>query len=409
MRKILFGLVGLLSQFVYAQNSDCNSAILLTDTLYVQSKTPLGFGKIKELVQPKNYDSTSFKIEKNSTWFIIQNPFKASLTFTIKPEYLNDDYDFMLFDMSSNSFCDTIKIAGKYPSLRSNISRNDKKINSITGLKNIGETEHVGIGLGNSFCKPLTIDANKKYMLVVCSDRNPQKGFTLSLNYEKLKASSAQSDSLLALIEAELKKSRNKLEVKFIDSETKLPIESNVMVKNLMVDTGFVISGFSSYTIPFKSQTDIMPIAPGYLIEKKNYTPLADSLSLVDTVFLKKITKDAYLSLLPFYFEGNTDKLLPKSKPALNALLLFLKENPSVKIQIEGHANGPNQKNLKEFKRLSERRAEAIKKYLMFEGISKKKLTVEGFGNAMMIYPEPQTDEQSELNRRVEIKVIELD
>lgn len=89
-------------------------------------------------------------------------------------------------------------------------------------------------------------------------------------------------------------------------------------------------------------------------------------------------------------------------------LLLFLQKNPTVKIEIQGHANGPKRKNLKEFRKLSENRAEAIKKYLTFEGISKKRLAVEGFGNAMMLFPNPQTEEESELNRRVEIKIISV-
>jgi outer membrane protein OmpA-like peptidoglycan-associated protein len=145
------------------------------------------------------------------------------------------------------------------------------------------------------------------------------------------------------------------------------------------------------------------------MIEKRNYLVAFDSLSIVDTILLKKITPDAYLDIIPFYFEGNTDKLLPKSKPALSSLLLFLLKNPNVKIEIQGHANGPKRKNLKEFRKLSENRAEAIKKYLVFEGVNKKRLNVEGFGNAMMLFPDPQTEEESELNRRVEIKIISID
>jgi outer membrane protein OmpA-like peptidoglycan-associated protein len=64
---------------------------------------------------------------------------------------------------------------------------------------------------------------------------------------------------------------------------------------------------------------------------------------------------------------------------------------------------------LKEFRKLSENRAAAIKKYLTFEGVSKKRLAVEGFGNAMMLFPDPQTEEESELNRRVEIKITAIE
>ena len=409
MRLIILIVSYLFFNSASAQNSDCVVALLLKDTVYQQASAPLGFGKIKELVQPKKYDSISFKDEKNSEWFILNHPEKANLNLSIIPNSINDDYDFMIFDASAPGFCDSIKIAGKIKTLRSNISRNDKSINSVTGLNKSNDSASVGIGVGNSFCKPLLMEPGKSYMLVICCDRNPQKGFTLKLNYEKVTTNSAAADSLLARIEAESKKSRNKLQFYFADVETKQRLEADAVVRTNVIDTGFVISGHSSYNIPFKSQTDIMAVAAGFMIEKRNYLLPQDSLSILDTIYLKKIAKDAYLEIIPFYFEGNTDKLLPKSRPALSSLLLFLQKNPNVKIEIQGHANGPKRKNVKEFRKLSENRAAAIKKYLTFEGVSKKRLAVEGFGNAMMLFPDPQTEEESELNRRVEIKITAIE
>jgi outer membrane protein OmpA-like peptidoglycan-associated protein len=409
MRFIFFVLSFLYINSLLAQNNDCNNAMLLTDTIYQQLNPPRGLGKFKELVQPKSYDSTSFKSEKNSEWFILSQPQKVKLSLSITPLNINDDYDFMIFDANTIGFCDSIKVAGKLKSLRSNISRNDKNINSITGLNQSNDTAYVGIGVGNSFCKPLIMEPDKQYMLVICCDRNPQKGFTLKLNYEKVNSNSAAADSLLARIEAESKKSRNKLQFYFADIETKQRIEADAVVRTNLIDTGFVITGHSAYNIPFKSHTDLMAVASGFMIEKRNYLLPEDSLSIVDTIYLKRIATETYLDIIPFYFEGNTDKLLPKSKPALSSLLLFLQKNPNVKIEIQGHANGPKRKNLKEFRKLSENRAEAIKKYLAFQGINKKRLTVEGFGNARMMFPDPHTEEESELNRRVEIKIISID
>ncbi len=410
MRLIIFFILfSALNHLLSAQNSDCNSAILLNDTIYKQVLAPFGLGKFKELVQPKKYDSTSFKSEKNSEWFLLNQTNKANLSLSIIPDNINDDYDFMIFDASINGFCDSIKVAGKLIPLRSNISRNDKSFNSVTGLSKGNDTSFVGIGVGNSFCRPLLMEANKNYMLIICCDRNPQKGLTLKLSYEKVVSNSAAADSLLAKIEAESKKSRNKLQFFFADAESKQRVEADAVVRTNLIDTGFVISGHSAYNIPFKSHTDVMAIAAGFLIEKRNYLLPDDSLSIVDTIYLRKIVPESYLEIIPFYFEGNTDKLLPKSKPALSSLLLFLQKNPNVKIEIQGHANGPKRKNLKEFRKLSENRAEAIKKFLTFEGINKKRLTVDGFGNAMMLFPDPQTEEESELNRRVEIKITSIE
>ncbi len=393
-----------------AQNNDCNSAVILTqaDTLYSHKEKPLGYGKIKELNQLKKYDSTYFKNEKNSSWYILNSPYKAELTFTIIPDNINDDYDFMFFDASVEGFCDSIKTARIKP-LRSNISRNDKAIKSVTGLNKNADTAFVGMGVGSSFSKDVVIEAGKNYMLVLANDKTPLAGYVLKINYKEIKSNSVAVDSLLAKMEAEAQKNKNRLQLVFADAETKEKIETDIVVRTASVDTGFVISGNNSYKFPLNSSTDLMAVSGGFMIEKRTYQILPDSSGYVDTVYLRKIVPDSYLDIIPFYFEGNTDKLLPKSKPALTTLLLFLQKNSHVKIEIQGHANGPKQKNLKEFKRLSEKRADAIKKYLLYQGINKKRCHVEGFGNSMMLFPDPKNDEESELNRRVEIKIVKVD
>ena len=105
------------------------------------------------------------------------------------------------------------------------------------------------------------------------------------------------------------KKSRNKLQFFFADKETKQKIEADAVVRTNLIDTGYVISGYSAYNIALKSQTDLMAVASGFMIEKRNYSLTEDSLSIMDTIFLRKITIDAYLEIIPFYFEGNTNIL----------------------------------------------------------------------------------------------------
>ena len=98
MRNIIFLLSCFFISNLHGQNSDCNTALLLSDTIYQQIIPPFGYGKVKELVQPKKYDFTSFKSEKNSEWFILKQTEKVSLTLSIIPMNVNDDYDFMIFD-----------------------------------------------------------------------------------------------------------------------------------------------------------------------------------------------------------------------------------------------------------------------------------------------------------------------
>ena len=81
-------------------------------------------------------------------------------------------------------------------------------------------------------------------------------------------------------------------------------------------------------------------------------------------------------------------------------------ENPRVVIEVEGHVNGPGQKNSKDYKALSYSRAYSVKSYLMKNGIEKARIDFKGYGNSKMLYPAPKSQYQESANRRVEIKIL---
>ncbi|HRP61386.1 MAG TPA: OmpA family protein, partial [Vicingus sp.] len=81
-------------------------------------------------------------------------------------------------------------------------------------------------------------------------------------------------------------------------------------------------------------------------------------------------------------------------------------QNKSINIEIEGHVNGPGEPNHQEFKQLSIDRAIAVKKFLTDSGIEESRIKYSGFGNSKMIFPDPKTDDEHSMNRRVEIKIL---
>jgi flagellar motor protein MotB len=107
-------------------------------------------------------------------------------------------------------------------------------------------------------------------------------------------------------------------------------------------------------------------------------------------------------------FVGNEDKVMRQSEASLLILLRFMQENPKVRIEIEGHVNGPTFKNKKEFIDLSTSRAKTVYDFLLVNDIEPERISYVGLGNSQMLYPEPKNKEQSEANRRVEIKVLGL-
>ncbi len=105
--------------------------------------------------------------------------------------------------------------------------------------------------------------------------------------------------------------------------------------------------------------------------------------------------------------------LTQSSIPTLEELFKTLQDNPTLKIQIEGHiccvplsAYDAEDEDTYEPK-LSENRAKYIFDYLVSKGIDKSRMVYKGFGRTKpLIYPEttPQDEDQ---NRRVEVRVIE--
>jgi len=102
-------------------------------------------------------------------------------------------------------------------------------------------------------------------------------------------------------------------------------------------------------------------------------------------------------------FQINTYIVIPASRGKLYELLVVLKDNPTMKIEIQGHLCCQPVDRLD----LSTQRAKAIKNFLIANGIDEKRLTYKGFGSSQPIYPLPEKDEKERAaNRRVEIMIV---
>jgi outer membrane protein OmpA-like peptidoglycan-associated protein len=127
--------------------------------------------------------------------------------------------------------------------------------------------------------------------------------------------------------------------------------------------------------------------------------------SKVDTVtYVDETTNTTVkmLSLPNVQFEKNKTKLLPSSIPQLNELVAYLLENKDVSAEIIGHtdADGDAEAN----RILSQRRAEAVRQYLIQNSIAAKRVKATGKGESEPI-TENNTAEGRAMNRRVEVKL----
>jgi OOP family OmpA-OmpF porin len=106
-------------------------------------------------------------------------------------------------------------------------------------------------------------------------------------------------------------------------------------------------------------------------------------------------------------FEYNSANILEVSHSLLNEVADVIKQTPRIKkIQVEGHASsdGADDYNMK----LSDKRAKAVRTYLITQGVDKAKLVAKGFGETKPI-ADNETESGREANRRVEFNIIEQD
>jgi len=110
------------------------------------------------------------------------------------------------------------------------------------------------------------------------------------------------------------------------------------------------------------------------------------------------------ITLRGIYFDFNKATIKPESYPTLNEAVKILKDNPRLRVRIEGHTDsvGSDEYNLK----LSQARADAVKNYLVKQGgIDPGRIESLGKGEKEPIASN-DTEDGRALNRRIEFIVI---
>jgi len=127
-----------------------------------------------------------------------------------------------------------------------------------------------------------------------------------------------------------------------------------------------------------------------------------ENATLQDKIQLSK--KGTLIRLNDVNFYVNTFAIMPTSKRAIDELILVMNEFPKLKIEIQGHICCVD----KDAKNLSLERARQVKRILMSEGISERRVQVKGFGVSKPKFPIPEKSEfEAARNRRVEIMILD--
>jgi outer membrane protein OmpA-like peptidoglycan-associated protein len=123
----------------------------------------------------------------------------------------------------------------------------------------------------------------------------------------------------------------------------------------------------------------------------------------LEPIKVTPIAENASIALNNVFFDFDKATLKAESFPELNRIAKLLKERGAMEIELDGHTDalGTEDYNLE----LSERRAKAVAKYLVDQGVPQEHVKVMYFGESKPV-DSNTTKEGRKKNRRVEFKII---
>ncbi len=130
----------------------------------------------------------------------------------------------------------------------------------------------------------------------------------------------------------------------------------------------------------------------------------AEGVDVKEEKMVKEVIKKDEFS--DIYFDFDKYNIRDDAKPVLDNLASYLRKDTGVGLIIEGHCDerGTNQYNLA----LGERRANAVKQYLMIYGVGPERLETVTYGEERPLCRE-QTEECYSKNRRAHFVIFEVE
>jgi OmpA-OmpF porin, OOP family len=144
--------------------------------------------------------------------------------------------------------------------------------------------------------------------------------------------------------------------------------------------------------------------AVGYLPLGLHFSPkdMKETLTFNNIFPIEPIAVGQNFVLREIRFVQSKAELLGDSELELKRIALFMKENPTVEIELQGHTD--NQGDFELNLALSKQRVETVKAILVKQGIEAKRVTGRGFGSTRPIASNNR-EETRQLNRRVELVI----
>jgi len=371
------------------QINDCDRAVNIFEPGFYDIKFP-GNGGNKDDVN--NYPSLKSVKETNSIWISFIAPFDGFMNLDAYVE--RGDLQMVIFlKDKKGSICDQIK----------------EGTSEISRLINNKGFSYLGLSMTPE------IDSNQLYstslkkgdkILIYFNNKDLSRGLLhLNLNFNSKPLEISSDETIKKILDYREDDFSPAVHVTIRDASTGDPVIGTLNIEGSKnIEGSYEGSDFYFVTDRMLHLILNCDVKGYFFMDKEVRVPSGQSSDI--SFWLEPIMLGKSMQIEEIEFHPGTSEFLPSAMPKLKRLKEFLALNSDIKVEIQGHVYSPKEISIMG-QIMSEARAKRVYNYLVDNGIDKKRMTTVGYGNKKPIYPNPKFDYEEQMNRRVEIKILE--
>lgn len=181
----------------------------------------------------------------------------------------------------------------------------------------------------------------------------------------------------------------------------------------VLKDTFYSKNGNFMFYTPMGKNYTITADKQGYISGRTTLSTTAKSVMDPDdttmvTVYVRKITNDFEFHVQNVYYNFDNGNFQPDSYGALDSLVRFMNDNPSVSVEIRSYTDNKGGEEYND--ELSVKRAQAVMAYMQTKGIDRGRMIARGEGMKNPIRPNTVGGKDNptgrQYNRRTEFRII---
>ena len=174
--------------------------------------------------------------------------------------------------------------------------------------------------------------------------------------------------------------------------------------------------GVFSFRVYAEEEYDIIGEKTEYFTTRKRFTTIGKSVrrdtltefitnvEFETDINLDRIVIEKSIVLNNIYYDLAKWDIRPDAEPMLDSLVMIMNDNPEIYIELGSHTDSraDDDYNMD----LSFKRARSAVNYIIEKGVNKERVVAKGYGELELIVKNAQTENQHQINRRTEFKVL---